>query len=102
VLAAIAQVFRDTLKSDYIYRYGGDEFLLVNNNMSSDVFEAQITRLNTRMDNIHIEGLDEKLTCSFGKVSGIAESDAEFEALIQAADKNMYLEKQRKKENNNN
>ena len=102
VLAAIAQVFRDTLKSDYIYRYGGDEFLLVNNNMSSDVFEALITRLNTRMDNIHIEGLDEKLTCSFGKVSGIAESDAEFEALIQAADKNMYLEKQRKKENNNN
>ncbi len=96
VLSAVAQLFRETFKDDFIYRYGGDEFLIISADNGSDDFEALTDKINAQLDNIRVEGADEKISCSFGGVSGTAENEAEFEALIQTADKNMYLEKQRK------
>ncbi len=97
VLASIAQVFKDNLNNDFIYRFGGDEFLLVNPDTDSGKSEALTAGIHTQLDNIRVEGVEEKISCSFGSVNGTAENDAEFESLIQTADKNMYLEKQRKK-----
>ncbi len=95
-LAAIADVFKSNLSEDSVYRYGGDEFLIVNDLTNADSFEQLKERIHAQLGNIRIEGIDERINCSFGRAYGTASTPAEFEALIKSADYAMYLEKQAK------
>ncbi len=99
VLVAISDVFKAYLPKGCIYRYGGDEFLIVNIGLEKENFDELKRVIHKSLDSMRIDGIDEKPTCSFGSVKGIAQSGAEFEELIQQADRNMYKEKQLKKTN---
>ncbi len=97
VIASIADVFKANIDEKYIYRYGGDEFLIVNICLNNYDFEALKNKIHNDLDSLKIEGVAEGLTCFFGRARGTPENGEAFEDLIQRADRNMYKEKQLKR-----
>lgn len=96
-IIAIANVLKEYITEDYIYRYGGDEFLVVNMNPDEEAMNKTTENIHYALDNIKIEGIDEKISISFGKEYGTAKNGNEFEELLKRADRNMYKAKQLKK-----
>lgn len=97
VIVAIADVLKENITEDYIYRYGGDEFLVVNMNTDEEVMDEITNKIHSALDNIKIKGVDEKISISFGREYGTAKNGNEFEELLKRADRNMYKVKQLKK-----
>ena len=96
VIVAIADVLKENISEDYIYRYGGDEFVVVNMNTDNEVMDEITNKIHTALDDIKIEGVDEKISISFGREYGTAKNGNEFEELLKRADRNMYKAKQLK------
>lgn len=76
-----------------IYRYGGDEFLVVLRSVDMPV-EAGVIEERRRFDLPIREGILE-LCMSFGAEAGAAANEAEFMALIDRADEKLYEIKSR-------
>ncbi len=91
VLREIAQTLRTTLRTfDYIYRYGGEEFvILLPGNDEADA-TAAAERLRIAVADSHPAGLD--MTMSFGV--GISDMrDTELDEMLIAADRALYRAK---------
>lgn len=81
--------------SDWVARFGGEEFLMLLNNTDSDAAHGIVERLRRAIeqaDNIY-EGKDIKITCSFGMHTFKGE-EASLEELIRRADRNLYAAKE--------
>ncbi len=96
IISAIADVFKRNIEEQYIYRYGGDEFLIVNIGFDDVTFEALKKKIHADLDNIQMDGVKQRITCSFGRVKGVAKNGDDFQQMIKQADRNMYKEKQSK------
>ena len=94
ILRSVAECIHDTTReADFVVRYGGDEFLVIQTNASPASIQAFIARIEARMKtscqlDIHIE-------ISYGFASR-SECDNP-EALLKLADKRLYENKQAKK-----
>lgn len=102
ILIELAQEFRKSIrKYDVLFRYGGDEFVVVFPNTNKDVAEVIAERILENVNNTVFgksEGIDESVTFS----AGIAEfpTDAEDHLdLMRKADRIMYLGSKEKGKN---
>lgn len=91
-------------KSDFIARYGGDEFVVVLYDTGLEGSKSVISQIKTSVNKdmkINLNGaeLDLNITISCGLKSLIPDKDDSFNEIIAAADKNLYLEKELKKNN---
>ena len=78
----------DTFKMvfpDNSYRIGGDEFVIIEQNIERDKYEERITALKNIMQ-------DKQVSISIGVLW--REQVDDLEALLKAADKLMYMEKE--------
>ncbi len=67
VLGSIAIVLRSTLReSDFVGRFGGEEFLLLLPDTDHLGALAAAAKLHNMIGKSHMPGLDEPVTCSFG------------------------------------
>jgi diguanylate cyclase (GGDEF)-like protein len=94
VLRAFGEIVRDELrKIDYIFRYGGDEFVILLPQTPKDSAITVAERLLNRIRHQHFltaENLDVRITASIGLVS-FPEDATTKEGVVRAADEMMYL-----------
>ncbi|MGR5130969.1 diguanylate cyclase [Vibrio alfacsensis] len=97
-LKSVAKVLQDVFNNagEYLFRYGGDEFLLICANRSSQQIESKLIQLQKRieqMDMINPSSVcSERLTLSMG-VANITQFSSfvpNFESIFNIADKELY------------
>jgi diguanylate cyclase (GGDEF)-like protein len=91
VLCAIAQTLKDTIRpSDRVYRWGGEEFLVVFPNTPSDFSTAVCQRLGKSITQINVRDVG-TITASIG-VANFVKGDT-FESILLRADEALYAAK---------
>jgi len=94
VVGAIRGIIR---AEDLIFRWGGDEFFVVMISMDTEMAELRMSKLESTLRNVLIEGMDE--TMNIGVSWGFKDfhTAEDLEAAIQKADSAMYDQKQARK-----
>ena len=77
---------------DSVYRFGGDEFIIILLNFNSTYAEKVVEELNYKVKSIH--GV---LSLSYGIVEIITSQNIDVESLLATADKRMYEYKRESK-----
>lgn len=95
ILCKVSQVFYNNVRSsDYVFRYGGDEFLIVMTEVSEHVTRQVAERIRMMVSKQTIiapDGQHIGLSLSIG--GAIFSGHPDYERLIQAADKALYRAK---------
>ncbi|MEJ8573399.1 diguanylate cyclase [Microbaculum marinum] len=93
VLRSLAQMLTHSLRdSDRIYRFGGDEFVVVSNNLAADGARSLADRLHWQTATLRNPDLREPLTISIGLATS-PQDGTNFISLLSAADKRLYSAK---------
>ena len=95
VICEIADALKKSFDEKYIYRFGGDEFLIIITEPDENMLFEQVKK---EISAISISGLNKPVSCSFGCSNGRAESFDAFGKLLAQADRAMY--KNKNSENN--
>lgn len=81
-------------KSDFVARYGGDEFLIVCRNISSEVFKRRLEEVAQMIpDTVKVDGVDVPLGVSIGAVNLSEFPKYGQKELIEEADRRLYHSK---------
>jgi diguanylate cyclase (GGDEF)-like protein len=95
VLKTIAQLLGENLRTDdYLYRFGGEEFVLLCDRLAADGAISLADRLRRLIERYSRENLPEQVTVSVGVASAPDDGDT-LETLFQAADTRLYQAKSR-------
>jgi diguanylate cyclase (GGDEF)-like protein len=90
VLTTIAQLLTDNLRSDdHLYRFGGEEFVLLCEKMPAEAATSMANRLRKTVERFSAIYLPEKVTVSIG-VSSAPEDGRDMEELFRKADLRLY------------
>lgn len=95
VLMRFAKLLGDEFPHESIYRYGGDEFLIVTYD-DAKVVSARVDVVNQHFSEISLGGGKSKLSCSFGFAEGTPTDINAFLTLIKSADENLYTQKRQR------
>jgi diguanylate cyclase (GGDEF)-like protein len=94
VIKAVASQIKGTSNAPKaIYRFGGDEFIIVLNNQTLDfaLFLAESMRKRVA-EHVRVDGMPVKVSCSFGVAESLC--DESWDALVARADEALYRAKQ--------
>lgn len=81
-----------------IYRYAGDEFVIVGTNLNIQIIEMTKTKIQEQIDLINCQNiLPYKLSVSVGVATSTCQTAEDFAILLNKADENMYVNKMSKK-----
>ncbi|GAB6073689.1 GGDEF domain-containing response regulator [Nautilia lithotrophica] len=94
VLQILSEVIRENLrKDDYFIRWGGEEFLIIPNNVSNSETAAKIAEhLRQAIEKTNFMEVD-KVTCSFGVACDYINTNDDIKNLFKKADKALYKAK---------
>ena len=90
VLKAFAEILMNVFGREEIYRYGGDEFLIVSRSSDIEGFCRKLDLLNEEFGRVRINDRHEAFSCSFGSVAARPVNQADFFDLVMTADKKLY------------
>lgn len=97
-IVAIAQLLEDNSKSengDCVIRHGGDEFIVLFNNVSRERFEKKLRAIARGAEAIHFTDYpDLHLTVSMGGDYYISPEQSLYYDMVRRADKNLYFSKE--------
>ncbi len=79
---------------DLLFRYGGDEFMIMFFDTEINTINLIIKRIREHVKSIWIKGVDERVTLSFGIASTLPKEGSDLNQLIENADQALYLSKQ--------
>ncbi|MBQ7219340.1 MAG: GGDEF domain-containing protein [Ruminococcus sp.] len=97
VLKRFSEILLRFFKDEEIYRYGGDEFLIVVSGNDIETFEEKFKKINECFASVRIAGIERNLGCSFGCVTACPADVSEFFGMLIHADRKLYTEKERVK-----
>jgi len=93
VLKTIARLLQENLRSeDHLYRYGGEEFVLICDRMDGEAAFALAERIRRIIERFSTIYLPEKVTVSIG-VASAPEDGRTIRALFEKADSRLYQAK---------
>jgi diguanylate cyclase (GGDEF)-like protein len=93
VLALVADVMRSTLReSDFVGRYGGEEFLILLPETGASGAATTIEKLRAAIANISMVQIDREITASIG-VAVLPEDGSDADTLVRNADRALYAAK---------
>jgi len=95
ILRKVSQAFYDNVRSsDYVFRYGGDEFLIVLTEASENETLRIAERIRGRVEKTQIKAPSgEDITISLSVGAALFSGHPDYERLIQSADEALYLAK---------
>ncbi|HED1418414.1 TPA: diguanylate cyclase [Kluyvera georgiana] len=97
ILRRVSQVFYDNVRSsDYVFRYGGDEFIIVLTESTAHDTLRTAERIRSRVEKTKVKapnGEDIMLSLSIG--AAMFSGHPDYERLIQLADEARYIAKKR-------
>jgi diguanylate cyclase (GGDEF)-like protein len=92
-LAAVAEVMRETLReSDFVGRYGGEEFLLLLPDTDAAAAHATAAAVRTAIAQVSLPGVDRPITASVG-IAILPTDSIDTETLVRSADRALYAAK---------
>lgn len=97
VLQRVANILVESYGKQSVYRFGGDEFLIVST-LNVDVFARQTTLCSKALKEIKIDGMEIIPSGSFGYVYGTCKDLDTFQKMIFAADELLYEAKKNGKD----
>jgi len=80
---------------DMLFRYGGDEFMILFFDTEMNKVNLIIKRIREHVKGILIQGVHERVTLSFGIASMVPTKDSDLNQLISRADQALYSAKQK-------
>ncbi|MBO6509088.1 MAG: GGDEF domain-containing protein, partial [Roseibium sp.] len=90
VLMTISQLLTENLRSDdHLYRFGGEEFVLLCEKMPTEAATSMADRLRKTIERFSVVYLPEKVTVSIG-ISSAPDDGTTVEDLFRAADARLY------------
>ena len=90
VLARVGQAMQQCFGDRRTYRYGSDEFLIVNAFFDEHAFLDKLDVFNRRLHAIDINGAKLHMTCSYGYAYGKVTSSELLHEAIRLADRKMF------------
>jgi diguanylate cyclase (GGDEF)-like protein len=93
VLSQVGTHLVDIFGSEYVYRYGGDEFLVICPNASDAEFDQMAERLRHDVADIALEDTDETISFSAGYTYGVPIMQSDLRSMIRIADEQLYESK---------
>ena len=91
VLKYVSDNFIEIFGKESVYRYGGDEFLVVSVSDDYDSFVRKLDDFNKKIANSDI--VKDGIHCTFGSVCGEAITPIDFSNMISEADSKLYIMK---------
>ncbi len=88
---------REGFGDECVYRYGGDEFLVVSVEFGSAEFERKVKKVAEQLKHIDIGDESQSLTYSGGYMRGKVSNNDEFRLMLHKADENLMAAKRRGK-----
>ena len=98
ILREVAAALREQFGQAHCYRYGGDEFLVIHDDITTEVFAEKLRRLRARLAALQKEGKTYRAAFSAGYVFGYAEFPGDLRLMFRHADEYLYLAKGRGKD----
>ena len=98
VLLTLGQVLSGAIsqrRGDFAVRFGGDEFVLVFDDIPQELLEQRIHKLMARVSALRIDGLpDTALTLSIGCYRSDEQGQDTVESMLAEADRRLYMAKE--------
>ena len=95
VLKAFSDILLKYFGHSNVFRYGGDEFLVVIKTNDTDYLKSKLDEMNTEFSQMQIGEIESGLSCCFGCVSGHPEKPDDFSGLLIVADNLLYESKKK-------
>ena len=92
-LKLFADILLEVFSRESVYRYGGDEFLIIESGIKLTDFHDKLKTVNNLFSSVKIEGVEMGLGCSFGCVEACPKDSMDFFDHLTQADKKLYDEK---------
>jgi diguanylate cyclase (GGDEF)-like protein len=93
VLSQMGAHLVDIFGSEYVYRYGGDEFLVMCLHAGDDEFGQMTERLRREVSEIALEDTGETISLSAGYTYGTPILQSDLRSMIRIADEQLYESK---------
>ena len=89
LLVQFYHALREAFGDECVYRYGGDEFLVVSSEFGEEEFLQRTQKVSSQLDLVKIGDESAELTYSGGYVRGVAEDNEAFRHMLHQADENL-------------
>lgn len=95
VLKLFSDILMQVFPRESVYRFGGDEFLVVEKGVDPDTMKEKLSRVNELFSKVDVSGVERGFGCSFGCVEGCPKDPTAFFEYLTQADQLLYLEKEK-------
>lgn len=93
----VLKIFSDILlryfPREALYRYGGDEFLIIESDCGIEQLNEKLRLVNETFSSVRVSNVQTGLSCSFGSVAAHPLNPTELFAALAQADQKLYKEK---------
>ena len=90
VLSEISRITKEIFEEESVYRYGGDEFVVIKTTLALSEFKAMVEKLNASVHEVVFEGKKIDVCLSVGYTYGVPATHEDLRGMIRYADELMY------------
>ena len=99
ILLNVGKAAQQVFSSESVYRFGGDEFIIIKNDLSLKEFKDKIKTLQKLASNIEVDENNKGITLSFGYTYGVVSHVIDIRSMMKFADELLYEVKRSGKNN---
>ena len=97
VLKTFADILLQFFPRESVFRYGGDEFLIIENGSDVDTMREKLRKVNEKFAGVRIANMQTGLSFCFGCISAHPQNPTELFSVLTKADQILYDEKEKTK-----
>ncbi len=90
ILSTVSKLTREVFSNDGVYRFGGDEFIVIQSDLTLKEFKNKIKQLQKLVKDIIISEGNKGINLSFGYTYGVVTSVIDIRSMMQLSDELLY------------